>query len=196
MEQQHTNGQLAELDFDAKMALLDDSQTDDATLLEVITPEDRQIVRQRMKEADRRYLAAMKANIDLNSEVAENAMWIKESPKDVIGNWLGLVTDDERSDRKWARCEREGNETAKKVDQTLKELDEAAKESILWGNRFYRLPTQPGGGDNDIEDNPLNDLMVKGSTDSETSSTPLVKALKIGLGVGGALGLLSYLANR
>ena len=196
MEQQHTNGQLAELDFDAKMALLDDAQTDDATLLEVITPEDRQIIRQRMKEADRRYSAAAKANLELASEVAENAMWIKESPKDVIGNWLGLVTDDERSDRKWARCERESNETTKKVDQTLKELDEAAKESILWGNRFYRLPTQPGSSDNDIEESSLSDLMVKESTDSETSSTPLVKALKIGLGVGGALGLLSYLANR
>lgn len=51
MEQHQTNGPLAELDFNAKMALLDDPTTDNATLESAITPEDLANVHQHMKDA-------------------------------------------------------------------------------------------------------------------------------------------------
>lgn len=193
MEQNLTNGRLAEKVFEAKLALLDDPTTDDATLQEVITPEDRAMIRERMKEADRRYSKVTKANWNLLSEVTEKAnRGFEESPMDVIGNWLGMVSDDERQDRMFARSERDDAEMRQKMNQRHKELDEASAAAILWGERYCRLPKLADGSDECIVSNPLAGLDLDEPTVHQKTSPRVWKALK----VGSVLGALAYLATR
>lgn len=199
MEQNLTNGQMAgmvemtELDFNAKLALLDDPATDDATLRDVITPKDRAMIRERMKDADRRYAEVTKANWNMLSEITEKSnRGFEESPMDVIGNWLGMVSDDERRDRMFARSDRDDAEMTQRLNQRQKELDDASAAATLWGDRYYRLPKLADGSDECIVSNPLADLDLDEPIAHQKTSPRVWKALK----VGSVLGVLAYLATR
>lgn len=193
MEQNLTNGRLAEKVFEAKLALLDDPATDDATLQGVITPEDRAMIRERMKDADRRYAEVTKTNWNMLSEITEKSnRGFEESPMDVIGNWLGMVSDDERRDRMFARSDRDDAEMTQRLKQRHKELDDASAAAILWSDRYYRLPKLADGSDECIVSNPLAELNLDEPMVHQKTSPRVWKAMK----VGSVLGMLAYLATR